>query len=123
LVFSGLLTLLAAVVATRLEVDSDLRRLLPEAHPVVQGLEQVEAAFGSTGTINIVVRGPDATHRRALADAFAAAFEGQPSIASVEDRLPSDFFVEHALYYLSDAELEQLDELIQAWSHYEFCSE
>ena len=48
LVFAVLLTAFAAVLASKLQVDSDLRRLLPRDHEVVVALEQIEETFGST---------------------------------------------------------------------------
>lgn len=115
-------TVLSAVLAAQLQVDSDLRRLLPRAHPVVQNLERIEETFGSTGSVNIVIKGGSADARHAFTEALAARFEGHASLRDVDYQLPSDFFTEHALYYLTEAELEELDERIQAWLHYEFCS-
>lgn len=118
-----LMTVIGGILASRLQVDSDLRRLLPKDHPVVENLERIEATFGSTGSVNIVLRGGTKDARHALTEAFAQRFEGHPLLRDVDARLPSDFFTRHALYYLSDEELEDLDERIQAWLHYEFCSE
>ncbi len=113
-----LLTALAALLATKLQVDSDLRRLLPRDHEVVLALESIEETFGSTGSVNVVVKGP-ADARRAYSDALAQRLEGHPLLKDVDYRLPSDFFADHALYYLSDAELDELQTLIDEWLHAE----
>lgn len=118
-----LVTVVSVLLAARLRVDSDLRRLLPRDHPVVLNLERIEETFGSTGSVNIVLRDGDAEARHALTEAIAARFEGHPQLRDVDYQLPSEFFTQHALYYLTDQELEELDERIQAWLHYEFCSE
>ncbi len=117
-----LLSILAGGIASRLTVDSDLRRLLPQDHPVVQSLHRIEETFGSTGSVNLVVKGGTAEARHAFTDAVAEKLEGHPLLDSVDYRLPSTFFAQHALYYLTDAEMEELDERIQAWMHYEFCT-
>lgn len=121
LVVATLITAFAAMVATNLQVDSDLRRLLPRDHQVVVALEEIEQTFGSTGSVNVVVKGaPEA--RRAYSDALAKHLRGHALLKDVDYRLPSDFFLDHALYYLSDKELDELRELIDAWLHAETCA-
>ncbi|HWB73296.1 MAG TPA: MMPL family transporter [Nannocystaceae bacterium] len=122
LVVSVIATVITAWLATRLKVDTDLRRLLPDGHPVLVGLEEIERTFGSTGSVNVVIRDGPPEARHAFADAIAAELEGHPLLRDVDDRLPSDFFSRHALYYLADREMDELDEKVQAYTHYEFCS-
>ncbi len=43
-------------------------------------------------------------------------------LREVDHKLVGDFFVEHALYYLDEAEMDALVERVEAWKHYEFCS-
>ncbi len=121
LIVATLITALAAVVAAQLQVDSDLRRLLPRQHEVILALEEIEETFGSTGSVNVVVKG-EAQARRSYSDALAEHLRGHPLLRDVDYRLPSDFFLDHALYYLSDAELDELRELIDAWLHAETCA-
>ncbi len=121
LVVATLITALAAIVAAKLQVDSDLRRLLPRDHEVVVALEEIEETFGSTGSVNVVVKG-EAEARRAYSDALAEHLRGHALLKDVDYRLPSDFFLDHALYYLSDAELDELRDLIDAWLHAETCA-
>lgn len=122
LIVALLVTAIAGYLATKLQVDSDLRRLLPADHEVVVSLERIEETFGSTGSVNVVVRGKDRAARMAFSDALAKELEGHPLLRDVDYRLPSDFFVQHALYYLSDAEMKTLGTRIDAWLHYEVCS-
>ena len=112
-------TAVAGVFATRLEVDGDLRRLLPRNHEVVEAIEEIEKTFGSTGSVNIVVRGTSAEARHAYSDAVAEALEGNPSLRDFDYRLPSDFFTTHALYYLTESEVTDRQERIDAWQHSE----
>ncbi|MCA9659846.1 MAG: MMPL family transporter, partial [Myxococcales bacterium] len=91
-------------------------------HPVIESLEGIEDSFVRLGSVNILLEGGTAEGRRALADAVAGELEALDAITDVEYRLRSDFFADHALYYLSDAEMEVLDEHVQAWTHYEACT-
>jgi len=122
LVFSTLLTVLCGWLATKLTIDPDLRRLLPDGHPVLVGLETIENTFGSTGSVNVVVKGGTQDARHAFVDALGAELREHPLLRRVDDRLPSDFFSQHALYYLSDSEMEELEVRVQEYTHYEFCS-
>lgn len=121
LVLALLLTVLCGWYASHLRIDSDLRALLPAKDPVLVNLDRIEASFGALGSVNIVVKDGDQAQRHAFADAIAERLEQSELVRDVEYRLRSDFFAEHALYYLSDKEMEELDEHVQAWTHYELC--
>ncbi len=121
LVLALLLTLLSVYGASQLRIDSDLRALLPAKDPVLVNLDRIETSFGALGSVNIVVKDGDQAQRHAFADALAERLERSELVRDVEYRLRSDFFAEHALYYLSDPEMEELDEHVQAWTHYELC--
>lgn len=114
--------MIAGVFAARLEVDGDLRALLPTNHPVVRSLEQIEETFGSTNSLNLVAKGGTAEQRHAFTDALEEKLQGNPLFRDVEHGLPSRFFSERALYYLSEAEIDELEERIDAWTHYSLCS-
>ncbi len=122
LVFAALLTTVAGLLASQLRIESDLRALLPGDHPVIVSLEAIEGSFIRLGSVNIVLKGGSPDERHAFADAVAGELEALPQISDVEYRLRSDFFADHALYYLSDDEMDTLDEHVQAWTHYEACS-
>ncbi|MGB1012595.1 MAG: efflux RND transporter permease subunit [Nannocystaceae bacterium] len=121
LVLGLIVTVVLGFLASQLRIDSDLRALLPQDDPVVQNLEQLEGNFG-TGSVNVVVKGGTADQRHAFADALAPALEGSEHIVGVEYRLRSEYFVEHALYYLGDDAWEELVEHVEAWTHYELCT-
>jgi len=121
LVLALLLTALAGWYASHLRIDSELRALLPAKDPVLVNLDRIETSFGALGSVNIVVKDGSQAQRHAFADAIAERLERSELVRDVEYRLRSDFFAEHALYYLSDPEMEELDEHVQAWTHYELC--
>ncbi len=114
-------TIVLGYFASRLDIDSDLRALLPQNDPVVENLQRLEGKF-ATGSINVVVKGGTAQQRHAYADALAPKLEASEHIYDVEYRLRSEFFVEHALYYLNDAAWGELVERVEAWTHYELCT-
>ena len=122
LVGALVLSLISVWLASRLEIDSDLRALLPKDHEVVTAIESVEDNFGAVGSINIVVEGGTPEARHALADAIAEGVGDDEMLREVEHRIDNDFFVEHALYYLDEVEMETLVERVEAWQHFEFCS-
>lgn len=116
-----LLTVVSAYLSSLLRIDSDLRSLLPVDHPVLASIDRIETSFGALGSVNVVLKEGSPEQRHALADAIAERAAQSPLVRDVEYRLRSDFFAEHALYYLADAEMEALDEHFQAWTHYELC--
>lgn len=121
LILAVIVTAVSGWLASRLHVDSDLRSLLPSRDPVVLSLDRIETSFGTLGSVNVVVKHGTREQRHAFADALAERIAGSDLVRDVEYRLRSDFFAEHALYYLADAEMEELDEVVQAWTHYELC--
>ena len=122
LAVSLVVTVLAAWLSAHLRVDTDLRRLLPKGDRVLVALEHIEETFGSTGSVNVVIKGGPVEARHAFSDAIEAELTGHPLLREIDTRLPSEFFIEHALYYLSEEEMRALDEKVQAYTHYEFCT-
>lgn len=116
------LTVLAAVLATRLQVNGDLRVLLPTDHAVVRSLEQIESTFGSINTVNVVAKQGTPEARHAFTDALEARLQGHRLFRDVEHGLPTGFFAERALYYLAEDELDELEQRVDAWTHYQLCS-
>jgi uncharacterized protein len=121
LVLAVVVTAVAGWLASRLRIDSDIRSLMPADHPVLQNLDRIETSFGALGSLNVVVHDGTLEQRHAFADALAERLAAHPDIRDVEYRLRSDFFADHALWFLTDAEMEQLGERVQAWTHYELC--
>lgn len=119
---AAIVTVVAALLASRLHIDSDLRRLLPGSHPVLTNLESIERDFGAIGSVNLVVADADRPARHAFAEAVATELADHQLLTSVDYRLRGDFFLEHALYYLDDEEMDELEERVAAWQNYELCS-
>lgn len=122
LLIAALVTAVSGWLAAQLTVNADLRVLLPDDHPVVTSLEKIEESFGSTNSVNFIAKGGTKAQRHAFTDALEDALTDHPLLRDIEHGLPSKFFETHALYYLSSGEFEELDDLVQGWSHYEVCS-
>lgn len=117
-----LLTVLCGWLSSRLEIEPDLRALLPDKGPVIRSFDEVEEKFGVIESVHVVVKGGTREARHAIADEIAVRFADHPMLDSVSTELDDRFFVDHALYYLSDAEMEELSELVLGWQHYGLCS-
>jgi predicted RND superfamily exporter protein len=115
-------TIVAVLLASRLELDSDLRSLMPKGHPVVEQLEELEDGFGTIGSVDVVAKGGTPEARHAFADAIAERLKDHELLRDVDPKPETDFFVDHALYYLSDEEIEQLSEHVMAVEHHGLCS-
>ncbi len=122
LLVGSVLTVLAGWLASHIIVDPDLRALLPEDGPLLTSYEAVERDFGAVESIHIVLKGGESEGRRALADEIQTRFESHPEMRSVTTRLDDSFFLDHALYYLSDAEMDELNDLVLAWQHHGLCT-
>lgn len=122
LIVGLVMTIVAVVLALRLEIDPDLRALLPRDHPVTSSIDRVERNFGVIGSINVLVEGGSEEARHAFADALADELADEPMLRAVDHRFGGEFFVEHALYYLPESDMKELEQLVAAWQHYELCS-
>ncbi|MFP4597456.1 MAG: efflux RND transporter permease subunit [Persicimonas sp.] len=107
----GLVTLLAAGIASQLSIQADLARLLPGSAPSVVGLERLEKAYGGQiGRLTVVLDADErleepAPKLRALADRLDRRLSTLEDVTRVESRRPVEFFERHRLLY---ADLEDL---------------
>ncbi len=122
LVIAFVVTIVAVLLALRLRIEPDLRALLPRAHPVTSAIDRVERNFGVIGSVNVLVEGGTKEGRRAFADALAEQLADDEMLRAVDHRFGGEFFVEHALYYLPESDMKELEQLVAAWQHYELCS-
>ncbi len=122
LVVAALATVVAGVFAARLRVNADLRALLPDEHPVVASLERIEESFGSTNSVNFLAKGGTTEARHAFTDALDAELSGHALLRDVEHGLAADFFAERGLFYLTEEEMDDLEYRVEAWNHYEVCT-
>lgn len=122
LVSGALLTAAGVYAASHLKIESDMRALLPDDHLVVENLRALEASFGVLGDVKVLVEGGSKAARNAYVEALVPVLQASPNLRDVDYRLRSDFFIDRALYYLSDEEFTELQEHVEAWQHYELCT-
>jgi hypothetical protein len=108
------LSLVGLFFARGLSLDANLVGLLPRSFQSVQDLEELERRFGGLGWVVVVGEGADPEALRRFADDLAPQLEALPGIRFVESKRPGDFFQEHALYYLSLEDLQEVERRIEA---------
>jgi uncharacterized protein len=108
------LSLLGAFLARGLSLDANLVSLLPRSFQSVKDLHEMEERFGGLGWVVVVGEGAEPEALRRFADDLAPQLEALPGIRFVEVKRPGRFFEEHALYYLSLEDLEEVERRLEA---------
>lgn len=122
---AGLLLAVAGfLLASRLRIDNDLARLIPESYPSVQALQELREQVGGEHEASVAIRSPsfEANLRfaqdlvpRALAlrqeDRRGQA--GEPFFVRAELRREIDFLERNALYFATGEELDRLETYLE----------
>ncbi|WP_437960635.1 MMPL family transporter [Sorangium sp. So ce119] len=126
LLVTGLLTIVAIFLATRLSVLTGFESLLPASRPSVQELDRVAAKTAGVSTLFVVLQGGEGTPTAALqraADALVPEIErlGPPWVGSVEDGVHEAFryLSPRAGLYVDRDRLTKLRDDIEARYAYE----
>ncbi len=118
----GIAALLSAVLGVgtlRLKVNADLSELLPASFPSVRALHELEAKFGGVGYVTVLGENAEPAELRRFADDLAPKLAALPDFRYVDYRRPTEFFEEHALYFLTNEDLEELLGKLQDREAYE----
>ena len=116
----ALVILAASLGAARgIRLSADLSELLPKSFESVKGLEQLKKRFGGIGYVVVVGQGAEPDALRRFADDLAPQLEKLPGIRYVDAQRSSDFFADHALYYLDLQDLEEVQRRIKAREKWE----
>jgi predicted RND superfamily exporter protein len=114
---------LALGVASRLQLKTKFDQLLPDSQPSVVELRRVASKTSSASRVFVVLEGGDRASRRKMADAAVPklAAIGQPLVSDVADGVHAarDFLLPRAALFLSTAELQKLQEDVEARWDYE----
>ncbi len=120
LVFVAALALLAAAwtYASRLEVRSDIREMLPRDSPGFQAFERRLERIGGRATIVVLVESPDRTANEHFIDALRASLDkmdGRELIAFVESGSKDvrSFFEANKWLYADLSDLEEADAKVE----------
>ncbi len=108
------LSVVGLFFARGLSLDANLVSLLPRSFQSVQDLNELERRFGGLGYVVVVGEGAEPEALRRFADALAPKLEALPGIRFVEKRRSQGFFEEHALYFLSLEDLEEVERRVEA---------
>jgi hypothetical protein len=114
LVLAVALSLVGLFFARGLSLDANLVSLLPRSFQSVEDLHELERRFGGLGWVVVVGEGAEPEALRRFVDDLAPQLEALPGIRFVETRRPGSFFQEHALYYLSQEDLEEVERRLEA---------
>jgi hypothetical protein len=119
----GIITVIAAVVATRLQLLTGFEHLLPESQASVQELQRVASRTAGVSTLFVVLEGEDPASLRKAGDALVPALRGlgQPWVGEAEDDVRDviAFLEPRAGLYAGTRDLEQLRDDVQARIDYE----
>ncbi len=106
----ALLTVLAAWRGTLIELDTDLKSLLPQDAPSVVAIEEARQRRVGSDLFVIAVESPEPLATARFIDAIAERLEGWEEIEYVEYEQDRSFFRKHALLFLPVPELERMQE-------------
>lgn len=109
----ALLSVIAVQKASRLVLDPDISRMLPEEAPSVRNLEHLQVAFGGTGYVSLLLSGSDAKTLVRYADTLVPRLRRMEGVRYVELRRPVAFFKDRLGYYLTLRDLEKIDRRVQ----------
>lgn len=119
LIVALLFTALGLSQASRLQIDTDLANLLPEDYPSVQALERLRTTIGSEALLDVGIISPSFEANRAFAEALIPKMmalrtpAGEPRFTRFEYQRDTTFLSENALYFATDAELDELEALLE----------
>ena len=114
-------TALGLYLASKLEVDSDYSKLIPDHYDSVQALERVRERVGGEGSdVAVAILSPSFEASKAFAEtlipkAMAMTRRGQtePYLGSVEYRRETEFLKNNALFFATDDELDVLSQYLE----------
>jgi predicted RND superfamily exporter protein len=119
LVIAVALSLVFAAGTTRLKLNADLAELLPESFPSVHALHELEQRFGGVGYVAIIGENADPDQLMRFADDLAPKMAALPEIRFVDSKRSTGFFEDHALYFLTTDELNDLLQRLHDREDYE----
>ncbi|WP_236068433.1 efflux RND transporter permease subunit [Citreicoccus inhibens] len=101
-------------LARTLTLNANLADLLPESFESVQDLHTLEQRFGALGWVVVVGEDAEPEALQRFSDELAPKLEALPGIRYVEARRPGTFFRDHALYFLSPEDLQEVHRRLDA---------
>jgi predicted RND superfamily exporter protein len=103
-----LLALLGGWAASRLRLDQELRRLLPDDFPSVSDLDRASDRLGNQNDLYVTIRSPSRAANVAFGEQLAARLAARGDLRWVSFRRDRSFFVDNALLYADLGDLLEL---------------
>jgi predicted RND superfamily exporter protein len=103
-----LLTVVCTVLATRLRIDQELRRLLPDDFPSVVGIDRLGDEVGNQADLYLSIRSPSREANVAFGNALEKKLADNPDVRFAIFRRDRAFFDHHALLYADLGDLLEL---------------
>ena len=94
--------------ASRLRLDQELRRLLPDDFPSVSDLDRASTQLGNQNDLYVTIRSPSREANVAFGEQFARRLEAREDLRWVSFRRDRSFFVDNALLYADLGDLLDL---------------
>ncbi len=101
------------IVATRWNIDSDFKALLPQDSPAAVAMTEVGDRIGSGSALFVVVDSPDRAANIEFAAAYAAKLRAIDEVALAHYHNDKAFFDQHALLFLDVDDLVKIRERLQ----------
>ena len=105
---AALLCVPAAWQASRIRLDTDLKRLLPADSRAVRWSRELEATVGDGGYLSMILEGDDPKALDRAVDEAARLAGGLPDVGSVEYRVPVEFVRRYKYMLLPSRRMEEL---------------
>lgn len=109
----AVLTALAVLAGRTIEINTDLKSLLPEDAPSVQAIEEARVRRGGNDSFVIAVESPNPAATVRFVDDIAARLEAWDQAESVSVSEDQSFFRDHVLLYLQVEELERIHDNVR----------
>jgi predicted RND superfamily exporter protein len=104
------LTALSLWRGTKIELDTDLKSLLPEDAPSVLAIDEARERRRGADLFVIAVESPEPLATVTFLDALAERLQTWEEIDTLDLTQSQEFFTEHILLYLPPDDLRQMDE-------------
>ncbi|HWB78908.1 MAG TPA: MMPL family transporter [Nannocystaceae bacterium] len=94
--------------ATRLRIDQELRRLLPDTYPSVVGIDRLAKQIGNQSDLYVTIKSPSRDANIAFGQALEDKLVDHPDLRFVLFHRERTFFDKHALLYADLGDLLEL---------------
>lgn len=100
------------VIATKANINSDFKALLPTTSAAYQAMDEVGERVGSGSALFVVIDSPDAAANKRFAEVYSSAMRELPDVALAHYHNDKSFFDKHKLLYVDKADLHTMRERI-----------